>query len=154
MSDTKTVFGRIAKDIRSYGGFAAVFLLYSAATHFTFGVFCPTRIVTGLPCPGCGMTRAVFCFATGQFAKGWAYHPLGICWLLWAVAFFAFRYLLGKEPRWMGKAVGILLGLTVVFYLFRMHAVFPGPEPMRYTDGNLAERIFPGYRELIFRLFG
>ena len=38
---------------------------------------CMFRYLTGLPCPGCGLTRSCVCFAHGHFGESLAYHPLG-----------------------------------------------------------------------------
>ncbi|MFR6365723.1 DUF2752 domain-containing protein [Gallintestinimicrobium sp.] len=32
-----------------------------------FHAFCPSVFLFGLPCPGCGMTRAVFFLSQGSF---------------------------------------------------------------------------------------
>lgn len=37
---------------------------------------CPFRIITGIPCPGCGTTRAVSCIFQGDFTKAWEYNKL------------------------------------------------------------------------------
>ena len=39
---------------------------------------CPFKRVTGLPCPGCGMTRSVVTLLHGDLAASLYYHPLGI----------------------------------------------------------------------------
>jgi len=39
---------------------------------------CIFRRVTQLPCPGCGMTRAVLCVLRGAFSEASAYHPLWV----------------------------------------------------------------------------
>jgi hypothetical protein len=33
---------------------------------------------TGLPCPGCGMTRSLSCGIRGMFHESWEYHPMGL----------------------------------------------------------------------------
>ena len=45
-------------------------------------VFCPFRLVTGIPCPGCGMGHALVFALRGDFAGSWHAHPLGIPFLL------------------------------------------------------------------------
>jgi hypothetical protein len=51
---------------------------------------CPFRMVTGIPCPGCGMGHALFFALRGDFAGSFRSHPLGIpllvlwtAWLAW-----------------------------------------------------------------------
>lgn len=137
--------GRAARDLKDWWKFAAALLLYDAAVQLIFGAFCPSVIVTGLPCPGCGMTRAVCCFLTGRFAAGWAYHPLAPGWILWGLYVGVSRYFLGKDAKYALPAAGVLAGLMAVFYVWRMCRCFPGEAPMVYTAGNLLERCVPGY---------
>jgi hypothetical protein len=40
-------------------------------------MLCPFRMVTGLPCPGCGMTRSLISLAHGDIAASLYFHPLG-----------------------------------------------------------------------------
>lgn len=55
---------------------------------------CLFRNVTGIPCPGCGMTRAFALLARGDWRAALAMHPLapllaaelGLAWLAWGWA--------------------------------------------------------------------
>lgn len=40
-------------------------------------VLCPFRLLTGLPCPGCGLTRSFCAMAQGQWGDAIAYHLFG-----------------------------------------------------------------------------
>lgn len=40
-------------------------------------LFCPFKAATGLPCPGCGCTRAFHCAMRGELAAAFAHSPLG-----------------------------------------------------------------------------
>jgi hypothetical protein len=40
-------------------------------------VICVFRRTTGLPCPGCGLTRSFCAIAKGHVERGFAYHWLG-----------------------------------------------------------------------------
>jgi hypothetical protein len=37
--------------------------------------FCPFKALTGLPCPGCGMTRALLSMTKGDFHGAFAFNP-------------------------------------------------------------------------------
>ncbi len=71
---------------------------------------CPFYLLTGLPCPGCGLTRAFVCLGHGQVAASLHWHPLGIvlyalCFGAWAVRGWAW---LANEP--IARASGPLSG--------------------------------------------
>ena len=86
---------RIKKDIRQYGpGILMAVLLYFLF-HGLFGAFCPSLLIMGLPCPGCGMTRAVICLFKGEFARSWALNPAAGLWVMWALLFAYNRYIKG-----------------------------------------------------------
>lgn len=40
------------------------------------GIGCPFKFITGISCPGCGMTRAYGCVIHGDFHRAFGYHPL------------------------------------------------------------------------------
>ena len=143
---TTAIIGRIRKDVGAYWGFAVVFVLYDIAAHAMFHAFCPSVFLFGLPCPGCGMTRAVFFFITGQFQRGMQMNPLGLLWILWAAYLVVMRYGFGKKAKGLMTAAGVIVVLMVAVYLYRMYCFFPGEPPISYTSGSLAERLIPGYR--------
>lgn len=39
--------------------------------------FCPFKMVTGFPCPGCGITKSLVYFYQGDIYKSISYHILG-----------------------------------------------------------------------------
>lgn len=49
---------------------------------------CPFRRLTGLPCPGCGLTRSCLCLLRGEVAHSLSYHLFGP--LLFAVGLMGF----------------------------------------------------------------
>lgn len=145
---------RLWKDIKDYRWFIMGLLAYDLLVQLVFHEFCPMVIVTGLPCPGCGMTRAVFYFATGQFARGWEMNPLGILWLALILYFIVMRYFLGKKPKGVLQIGGVLAACMLLYYGYRMYRYFPGDAPICYTEGNLLERIFSEYQDFILILGG
>ncbi|GAB24176.1 MAG TPA: DUF2752 domain-containing protein [Gordonia polyisoprenivorans] len=41
-------------------------------------ILCPFRLVTGLPCPGCGLTRSWVYGVHGDWSQSFAAHPFGL----------------------------------------------------------------------------
>lgn len=61
---------------------------------------CPFYELTGLPCPGCGLTRAFVCIGHGQWGASLRWHPLGLvlyaaCVVWWGRAAWS---LVSKRP--------------------------------------------------------
>lgn len=61
-------------------GFCAVLGIASLAGVPIWG--CPFNMLTGLPCPGCGMTRAVNALLHGNWSQAITYHPLSPAYLI------------------------------------------------------------------------
>ncbi len=58
---------------------------------------CRFRQCTGLPCPGCGLTRAFVSLAHGRVRAAWSFHPSGI--LFFALVVFQVPYRLQQLRR-------------------------------------------------------
>ncbi len=149
----RQIWERLERDLRAYRYAVAGLVVYFAVTRLVFGAFCPMVIMTGLPCPGCGLNRAVWFLLTGQFARSFSMHPLAICWLTLLIWFAGNRYVAGK--RMSGGMLLALAGVcaaTLCLYGYRMVTLFPHRPPMSYTGRNLSERLIPGYRAWILTL--
>ena len=68
------------------------------------GVHCPIRYLTGIPCPGCGMTRACLTLAFGpgglgdRLVRAFQYHPL-----VFVIPPLLLYAIFGKWPLFGGK---------------------------------------------------
>ena len=63
------------KNIKLYLLIICVLLLIG--TLMMLGLYkCPLRALFGIPCPLCGITRALFSVLHGDFAAAFYYHPL------------------------------------------------------------------------------
>jgi hypothetical protein len=78
------VIGLRGREIRVAGaGMITVAATWSVLPHLS--VACPLRAATGIPCPFCGMTRAVVAAVHGNVAASLAFNPGGIVVLALAI---------------------------------------------------------------------
>ena len=50
--------------------------------HIPIPIGCPFKIITGIPCPGCGGIRATQCLLNGDFANALYTNPLSCLFCL------------------------------------------------------------------------
>jgi len=93
--------------------------------HFSGGTYvCPLYGLTGLYCPGCGGTRAVYDLAHGNVADALAMNPLftlavplfGVLWVRWVLRLRGFILRDWPFPNWAGVA---LPAVIVAFFVLR-----------------------------------
>lgn len=98
---------------------------------------CIFRKVTGVPCPGCGMTRAHLAVLHLDLQGAFFYHPL---WFL-PVPLAGFQLFfpegLFREKKWNTTLVVLLLIVVLTVYVIRMILYFPDTPPMEYQPRNL-----------------
>ncbi len=145
----KNIWKRIVADIRSYYIAMLLFIALNIVVRTVFHAFCPFLIVTGFPCAGCGMTRAVFCFLTGQFERGMNLNPAALFWILWIAFFVINRYVFGKNSKWIKLLLGMVVVITLVVYLYRMITQFPSYPPMTYYKNNIMAKYSTILRDLL-----
>lgn len=144
----KNIGKRIAADLKNYAVAILLILLWNIIIRKIFHAFCPFLIVTGFPCAGCGMTRAVFHILTGSFERGMRLNPAAPFWILWIVFFVVERYIIGRNSKWVMRFLGAVCVITLGIYLYRMSTQFPGDPPMTYYRNNLVAK----YRTILEEL--
>lgn len=138
---------RFLKDGKIYGLLLALLLAYYFMVRIRFHAFCPMVIVTGIPCPGCGMTRAVLLLLLGEFRRSWNLNPMAAVWIAIALWFGFRRYWCGKKVTGLKYMIGMTLIAMLLVYLYRMYTSFPSYPPIVYTKDNVLARYIPGYRQ-------
>lgn len=87
----------------------AILLLYVILSSL-FAIGCPIKFVTGLSCPGCGLTRAwLSLFALGP-AAAFALHPL-----FWSVPFIVILAVMYQNDVFKGRSKKVAFGIIVTF---------------------------------------
>lgn len=146
-----TVCGRVAADVKEYGMAFVALVVYTFIVNLVFHAFCPAVIISGFPCPGCGITRASVCLLTGRWQQAWQLNPTIFTVVLTALYFLWNRYLLGVKAagiKWMVAAVLVLL---IGVYLVRMYLYFPGRVPYVYTEENILAHVLPYYQQFLHK---
>jgi len=81
------------------------------------GVGCPILFFTGIPCMGCGMTRACLALLRLDFSVAFSCHPL--YFLLPALVIFVLFYdKIPKKPR--NICLTAIIFLFIIVYLVRL----------------------------------
>lgn len=95
-------------------------------------VLCPFRAVTGLPCPGCGMTRAFCALGHGDLSGAFGYNVLApfvfaAALLVWAHALATVLKLDSARAalerlKPTQRAASLMLAVTLVWWVVRLSA--------------------------------
>lgn len=84
---------------------------------YVLGIGCPVLFFTGIPCFGCGMSRACLALLRLDFAEAWRYHPM--VFLLPPAALVLCFY--HKLPKRLLRVLGIVFSvLFMIVYLVRL----------------------------------
>lgn len=137
----KEIWKRMKKDLFGYWKPACWIVLYLIVGNLLFGTFCPMVLLTGLPCPGCGVTRALLLVLQLRFVEAWNMHPLIYGWMILTIIFVIRRYGMGKSGKELQKYAILLLIAMIFVYIYRMKNLFPYQEPMTYFPNNVLEMI-------------
>ncbi len=149
MNQYKIILKRIWNDVKQWKWFIVGFALYYFIAHYFFHAYCPMLLSTGIPCPGCGMTRSIFFILTFRFVRAWNMNPAGYLWALFFLMFGLQRYVRGKQIKKLTPLLVFALIVTIGLYGYRMLLFYPGVPPMVFRENNLINQIFPRYNDLI-----
>lgn len=97
------------------------------------GSICLIRGLTGIPCPSCGMSRAIIAVINGDIINAFKFHPL--FWLPFIVL-----VLIIFKRRFFKEILICTIILMVIVYILRMIMFFPSIEPMQYNENAIFNR--------------
>jgi Protein of unknown function (DUF2752) len=117
---------------------------------------CPTAALLGIPCPGCGLTRATLALCHGDLRGALRLHPLVLLIspiFIWAVTSAALGFVRGPRPNpkpnlnpWLASRLATvlafsLLSATLGVWGARFLGYFGGPVPVEtFHDWAQAKR--------------
>ena len=132
----------LASDIKKSRYALSVIAAYLPLKKFFLNSACPVVMLTGLPCPACGLTRAGIALLRGDINSACRLHPFIFAVLLWGIVFLVWRYLLKREIRQLKKLAIVTLAAMAVYYIYRMVRYFPGDAPMSYYYNNVMSELW------------
>ena len=143
---------RIFADIRQYGPAGIVFFVYYMLVHLFRTAFSPMISVTGLPCAGCGLTRAFLYLLQGQIGRAASINPMCFPIIVFLIYCGYFRYIRGTKIKGFPFFFGLLIAVMLVFFGVRMFLYFPDRAPYVYTRNNLLANRLSGYQSFMNKL--
>lgn len=136
------VFERLLTDIKSAKWAMVIIIACFVFFKRIFHSMCPLVVLTGFPCPGCGLTRAGFAVLSLDFAGAWKIHPFIYTFIVFIFLFCINRYFFGKQKMpVLRRCMIVTLIAMLIFYGWRMYRYFPGEPPMSYYKDNVLQRV-------------
>ena len=131
-----------AQDLKAWIAVGLFYLLLAALGHG-----CPIRWLTGIPCPGCGLSRAYLALLSGNLKGAFAFHPL-----FWAVPLLVFAALWrGRKGEKTARLLLICLGAAfLLVYIWRLASGDPYMEIS--VDQSLHFQILRTIGDVLFGL--
>lgn len=117
----KKILQRILSDIKKNGLAIIIVAVGLFVVNYIFGTICPIAILFGVPCPGCGMTRAVMAVLHGQFMQAAHYNAAVYLWAAYAVFWAIDRYFFENKKKMISvTAIIVVCILTIVYFIYRI----------------------------------
>jgi hypothetical protein len=139
-ASSSPLFARVHPAAGRVARLAAVGACFAAAFALRIKL-CPFAIVTGHPCPGCGLTRATVALLQGHVAEALHLHPLSVLISPLLAAAFAYNAVVyvregrwaaaeGLQGRWITACSVVLMVLLLGVWIARFFGAFGGPVPV------------------------
>ena len=93
-------------------------ILFAVIAVFYSVVGCPSRVLFGFACPGCGMTRAVRAALQLDFSLAFESHPLVFLLPVAAVVYFVRKKIPKKILVFLGVSALVLI---LAVYIYRLY---------------------------------
>ena len=108
------------KKVLTIGLLLFLLVIYKVINYYTgFGIPCPIYTITGLYCPGCGITRMFFSILTLDFYQAFRYNPAVFILLIIAIIYWIIKLFFKKDLKVPDYVYYILLVIFIVYGILR-----------------------------------
>jgi hypothetical protein len=106
------------------------------------GTVCFFQSIFGIPCPGCGLTRAITALCSLEFRAAFFYHPL-VPMIFWIGFLFLFQSHPKIHTLYTNNRLWQVYGtLFCLVWGIRMFLLFPHHTPFVFNTSSLTFRLF------------
>jgi hypothetical protein len=118
-----------------------LFAAYCGVMYAMTGGLCAFRGLMGIPCPGCGGTRAILHLAKGDISGCIELNPSAPLIFLCLLNEIRVCYFNRGNKKLAGILLFISVAISLILYVVRMKLYFPYREPYVFYDNSLLFRI-------------
>jgi hypothetical protein len=127
----------------------AVTLFFMIIATRLFGTGCFFNSITGIPCPGCGITRSIWALLRLDFAASWQDYPMLLPCGIGLIGYFL-SWINGVGSSKGRNCFLVVLGIAIVaVYVLRMLLYFPYTPPMVYNQRAMLPRLLQLAKRLL-----
>ena len=131
----------IYNDLKKFIPTFALFYVVIFLIRKIFSTVCYFRILFGIPCPACGISRAFSLILKGHFILAFKMHPMIYFVIFWCLLFIIQRYFNNNLSSIFKFYTIICIILFIVIYVYRMVIMYPNVYPMIYNNNNLLHNL-------------
>ena len=118
----------LKNDIKNYWIGILLAIIYLIIASLLFHNVCPSKLILGLPCPGCGLTRACLHIITLDIKEAIRINASSFLWFLLILEAIIQRYLFRRRFNKINlTALFFVAFITIIYFLYR---VFGGILPL------------------------
>lgn len=132
----KWIVGCLLDLFKKYWIGITIGLLLMIGINYRYGSVCFSTIMLGIPCPGCGITRAAKLMLTGHWKESLQMHPLLLLVIFGVIGYPIIKKVLKNYILFVKIYVIISLVIFIGFYIYRMKVYYPNIQPMVYYEDN------------------